>query len=171
MEPIARAGGSGGGSGGGTGSGSRPGGTPAIGGPAPCLASPVALSGRRLGPFELGMNRSTALLRGGPPGRKRKSALTWCVRGSGRLAVAFQGGRAALLATSTRALTGGRGMRPGKRLARRAARSLGGGLVLVRGRNTSLVASVRRGKVRWTGIVAGHPKPRVIRALAKRTGL
>jgi hypothetical protein len=145
-------------------SGGRPGGTPAVGGPAPCLFSPMTLKGARLGPFSLRMTMRQAELRGGPPSSVRKHGLSWCVRGSGKVTVAFRGGRVAFVATSSRSLRGaGRFV---------AGRHVGGGsrVVVRRGKKVSRVAFVRRGKVRWSGIALGRVNARQVKALAKASG-
>ena len=157
MEPVA-------GAPGGPGAG-RPGGTPAVGGPAPCLFAPMRVRGGRLGPFALRMTLRQAELRGGPPGAVRRRGLSWCVRGSGKVGVAVRKGRVALIATSARSLRGAGRLTPGRRVAGRNR------LVIRRGKKVSRVALVRRGKVRWSGVVAGRPRAKAVRALAKAAGV
>jgi hypothetical protein len=118
------------------------------------------------------MTMRQAELRGGPPGAVRKGGLSWCVRDAGRVGIGFRKGKAALIATSSPTLTGAGTLVPGRkaRLAR-GTRRLGGGLVIKRGKTVSRVALVRAGKVRWSGIAAGRPSARTLKALAKGAGV
>ena len=154
------------------GPGAGPGAGPAAGGPPPCLAAPVRLRGPRLGPFTLRSTRERVALRGGPARRTRRAAVEYCVEGGGRMVVAFRGRRAALVATTSRRVTGARGLVPGRRakLPRRARR-LKGGYVLVRGRKSSTVAGIRGGRVRFVGVVAGRPKRAAIARLVRAARL
>ena len=159
IEPVRAGGGAAG-----AGSGGRPGGTPAIGGPSPCLFTPMRLKGSRLGPFALRMTMRQAELRGGPPGSVRKRGLSWCVAGSGKVALAFKKGKAVFIATSARSLTGAGRLVPGRKSARR-------GYVVKRGKKVSRVAFVRGGKVRWSGIAAGKPSAKTLRTLVRLSGI
>ena len=157
MEPVAGA------------VGSRPGAPtgagPAVGGPKPCLPAPLRVRGSSVGPFKLGHSKSTAQLRGGPPNQVRKKALGWCVEGGGRAVVVFnKRGKGVFVATSARAVSAPRGLKPGSKARRN-------GFVVRRGRGVSTVAYARGRTVRWVGVVRGKPKARTLRALAKASGL
>ena len=170
----AAAGGGGGGAGGpgGPGGGAGPSG-PKPPGSKPCLASPLRLRGKSLGPFSVGMTRAKVRLRGGPSTSQGRRRLTWCVQGGGSVAVVLnKRGRVAFVGTSARGFRGPRGLRPGGRARlSRGARRVRGGFVVVRGRKSSVVARVRGGRVRWTGVVAGRPSAKALRALARASGL
>ena len=163
----------GGGSGAGGGSGSGPGGTPrggtpAAGGPAPCQAATPRLSRRGLGAFTLGQTLAQVRLRGGPATKERKASLTYCIQSGGKTVVALRRGRAALVATTSRRVSGApRGLRPGQRV-RRAPR---GGFVVRRSGRTSVVARVRARRVAWVGVASGRPSVKALRALTRGTGL
>jgi hypothetical protein len=125
-----------------------------------CLAGPIKLRGRTLGPFRLGMTRSQASLRGGPPSQVRKASLTWCVEGGGKVAAAFNArGRVAFVASTT--------LRGRLRGGRRA----GARLVVARRGGTTVVAGVRRGAIRFTGVAAGRPSTRELTRLVRAAGL
>ena len=139
-----------------------PGAGPAVGGPSPCLPAPLKRSRTGLGPFRLGDGKTRARLRGGPPTSVRKTALSWCVEGGGRAAVAFKKGRAAFIAVTGDVTGAGKAPR-GKRFK--------GGYVIKRGRGASVVARVRRGKVVFIGVARGKPSAKQLRRLVKSAGL
>ena len=141
-----------------------PGAGPAVGGPPPCLPAPLRLSKKGLGPFRLGASRKNAELRGGPPRSVRKSALTYCVEGGARAVVAFKKGRAALIGVTGSVAGAPKKLTPGARSKRR-------GLVLKRGKKSSVVARVRGGKVTFVGVVRGKPSRRALAKLVKSAGL
>jgi hypothetical protein len=109
------------------------------------------------------MTMRQAELRGGPPASVRKNGLNWCVQGSGKIGLAFRKGKAVFIATSTRALKGAGRLTPGRKAR--------GRLVIKRGKKVSHVALIRGGKVRWSGIAAGRPKPKAVKKLARAAGL
>ena len=124
----------------------------------------MTLKGSRLGPFALRMTMRQAELRGGPPGSVRKRGLSWCVRGTGKIARRVQEG-ARRLHRDLHATAEGRGrLVPGRKRGADA-------LVIKRGKKVSRVALIRGGKVRWSGIAAGRPYARAVRALAKASGI
>jgi hypothetical protein len=150
----------------------RPSPRPAAGG-APCLPAPVRLRGAALGPFRVGDSPARVRLRGGPPSSVRNGALSYCVEGGGRVAVAFRDGRASLIGSTSRRLAGAPGgLVPGSRAQpSRRARKLGGGLLMIRGRKASVVARVRRGRVTFVGVALGRPGAKVVKGLVKAAGL
>jgi hypothetical protein len=150
-----------------------PGVGPAVGGPAPCLLTPLRFRGTAVGPFRIGDTRARVELRGGPPSQVRKTSLSYCVDGGGRVAVAFTGRRAGLIGVTSGRVSGTpRGLVPGAaaKLPRKA-RKLGGGLVMVRGKKSSVVARVRGGKVTFAGVALGRPTAKSLAKLARAAGI
>jgi len=146
---------------------------PAVGGPPPCLAAPLRLRGGTVGPFTVGSSRAQIQLRGGAPERSAKNALTYCVEGGGKVGVAFRSKRAALVGVTSSGISGApRGLIPGRRakLPRRA-RKLGGGLVIIRGKKTSVVAKVRGRKVAFVGVALGKPSAKLLKKLVRAATL
>jgi hypothetical protein len=141
-----------------------PGAGPAVGGPPPCLPAPLRLSKKGLGPFRLGDGRSKAELRGGPPASVRKASLSWCVNGGARAVVAFKKGKAALIGVTGAVSGAPRSLTPGARSKKR-------GLVVKRGKKSSIVARVRGGKVTFVGVVRGRPSGKALKRLVKSAGL
>jgi hypothetical protein len=150
--------GSGGGSGGG-GSTNRPAGpstaNPAIGGPAPCLAGPVRVKGKRLSRFTLGMKRTDAQLRGGPAKKSTRTALRWCSAQGGDIAVVTRRGKVVFIATTSRKAAGfPRGWRPGSRFRGRRQKGFafayrGGRTIIVRTKGKRIrAAAIAQGKLR-----------------------
>jgi hypothetical protein len=142
--------------------------------PAPaCIARPLRVRGARFGPFSLGMTAEQAELRGGPPSQVRSGALSWCVEGGGRVAVALRRDRVAFIGTTTAALRGApRGLTPGKRAKPpRRARRAGAGFFVLRGKRVTVVAQARRRKVRALGVARGRLKPKQAVRLFRASGL
>ena len=149
-----------------------PGTGPAVGGPSPCLPSPLRLKGSKLGPFRVGDTRKQTELRGGPTSSVRKASLSWCIEGGGRAVVAFKKGRAALIGVTAGVTGAPRGLVPGSRAKRpRGFRKAKGGLVIKRGKKSSIVARVRGGKVTFVGVVRGKPSAKQLSSLARAAGL
>jgi hypothetical protein len=149
-----------------------PGVGPAVGGPSPCLPGPLKLGKRAIGPFRLGDSRKTVALRGGPPSSVRKSSLSYCVEGAGRAVVAFSRGKTALIGVTGGVAGAPRGLVPGTAAKMpRGARRAKGGLILKRGKKSTVVARVRRGKVTFVGVVQGRPSGKKVARLARAAGL
>jgi hypothetical protein len=150
-----------------------PGVGPAVGGPSPCLPSPLRLRGSAVGPFRAGDTRTAVELRGGPPSAVRKTSLTYCVDGGGKVSIAFKGTRARLVGVTSGRVTGA-ALTPGsavRKLPRGYRRAGRGGLVMKRGKKTSVVARVRGGKVAFVGVALGRPKTKDLARLVKSAGL
>ncbi|HEX8119652.1 MAG TPA: penicillin acylase family protein [Solirubrobacteraceae bacterium] len=136
-----------------------PRGTPA---PAPtvrgrgCLPARLRVTRRRIGPVRLRDTRRRLYARAGAPTSRRAGQARWCVRGGGSVVAVLVRGRVALVATTARGHRLGR-VHPGARIRR-------GRRVRVRGR---AVVGVRRGRVRFVGVVARRGARRA-RALARR---
>jgi hypothetical protein len=117
-----------------------------------CLASPLRLGTKGMGPIGLGIARSRVLLRTGPPVKEAASSARYCVDGGGLLRAAFaRNGRTVLVATSSRRVTGR--VRPGQssRAVTRSSRRLGAGVYSLGGKR---FATVRNGRVTAVGIAA-----------------
>ena len=122
----------------------------------PCLAGPLRVRRRSIGPLRLGLGRAKLLSRAGSPQRTASRAWRYCARPRGRAYVALsERGRARLLATTapTRGARGvGRGT-PVTRLLRAYpnARRVAAGVVAA-GSRSALVFGVKRGTVRFVGV-------------------
>ncbi|HEX8084226.1 MAG TPA: hypothetical protein VF529_08040 [Solirubrobacteraceae bacterium] len=120
-----------------------------------CLPTPLGMTSRALGPFRLADTRATVAFRGGPPQRASTGSVRYCVEGGGNAVVVFsRAGRARLVATTSRALTGG--IAPGgsvRKLRRtyRAERRLARDLYLVGGHR---VYGVKSGRVRVVAVAS-----------------
>ncbi|HEX2086910.1 MAG TPA: hypothetical protein VHF89_14615 [Solirubrobacteraceae bacterium] len=119
-----------------------------------CLPTPLDLSARSVGPFALRATRAEVALRGGPPQRPGTGSVRYCVEGGGNVAVVFsRRGRARLLATTSRAVSGrvvpGDSVRELRRTYRE--RRLTRDLYLV---GRSRVFGVHRGRVRVVAVAS-----------------
>jgi hypothetical protein len=66
-----------------------------------CLAAPLKLGAKKLGPFTLGQTREKALLRAGPALRTKGRTATWCVGKKGKATVVFSKAGKVVLAVAT----------------------------------------------------------------------
>jgi hypothetical protein len=73
----------------------------ATAGPA-CLAAPLKLGARTLGPFALGQTRAKAMLRAGPATRAKGRTASWCVGKKSKATVVFSKSGRVVLAVVTR---------------------------------------------------------------------
>jgi hypothetical protein len=67
-----------------------------------CLAAPLKLGARTLGPFKLGQTREKALLRAGPYTQGKKRTAYWCVGTGGKATVVFSKSNRVVLAVATK---------------------------------------------------------------------
>lgn len=124
----------------------------------PCLPARQRFRSRGIGRFRLGDDASRALRRSGRPAHGRRGALVWCVRGGGRVLVAFTRRGDARLIASTAPKTSARGVTPGDRLAEvkrkfRGARRVGGNLWEAGSGSTRTVIGLRAGRVHFAAVV------------------
>jgi hypothetical protein len=120
--------------------------------------------GRGIGGIRLGHRRSGVRSALGAPTSESRHALRYCLEGGGTLAVGFRStgprARAVIVkvdspAFSTRGLGPGTGERRARRIMRGERvhrRGKGARLLLLRQRRRTLVASVRRGRVRYVAV-------------------
>jgi hypothetical protein len=67
-----------------------------------CLAAPLKLGAKRLGPFVLGQTRAKVLLRAGPATREKGKTATWCVGRKGKATAVFSKSGKLVLAAATK---------------------------------------------------------------------
>lgn len=155
--------GSGTGSGSSSGSGSAASGAPAAQ-TAPAASPPMSrgkaclafarLSGKRLGPFSIGMRAGTIARRGGPAERSSRGRRRYCVQGGSGVEVLLRRNRAAVLLRS---------------LARPPLRSGAPNRIRVRrGRVVNRVVVIRGRRLVATGIAQRGLSPRTLRRLIAR---
>ena len=117
-----------------------------------CLASPVRVGAKGVGPFGLGIARGRILLRGGPTDTATARSARYCVDGGGRVHAGFAAnGRTVLVATTSRRATGR--VKPGQRtsVVTRSGRRLGKGVYSLGGKRFATVAN---GRIVSVGIAA-----------------
>jgi hypothetical protein len=158
---------------------SLPLGIPTVGVPGECAPRRLRIGRRGIWRLRLGHSRRRVLRRAGAPRVRKRRAFRYCVRGGGRLVVAFsKRGRARLVVTTARRHRARR-VRRGARLrtvlrtyprARRVSRGL---YVVRRRRAGSLVIGIGRRRVRFVAVTARRDarSPRRLRVFLRRAGL
>jgi hypothetical protein len=115
-----------------------------------CLAAPLKLGARSLGPFKLGQTQEAAKLRAGPPTRAGRKTASWCVGNKGKATVVFSKSRLVLaIATKLRA-------KPPAHAARVSSNVLRAG---------SRVYVKRHGKLSAAGVTSLRKRSAIIAAL------
>ena len=147
-------------------------------GPEPtCLARRSPIGPRNIGRIRLGFTRRRLLRLPVKPVRATARSFRYCVKRSkgGVRAVFSRRGRVLLVATTARS-HGNRGVRPGRRVALRAAypsrRALGRGVYRA-GRRSRRLIGVRRGRVRFVAVASDRliRNPRALRRHLRLAGL
>lgn len=145
----------------------------AVGVPGPaCLTPPKKFKHNGFGPLRLGRGPQQTLMAAGQPGERTGESFRWCTSGRGKAkrakralaAVAFDGQDKAVMVVGT---TAGKG-KPGR------ARKLGRGLFVdFKGRGGDRVWGYRKGKLRFTAVVAPRiaKKAKLVQAALRAAGV
>jgi FG-GAP-like repeat len=141
-----------------------------------CLSRRARITRARLGRIKIGTRRSRLLRRVGAPSVRRKRTWRYCVKGGGRVLVAFSPkGRVRLVATTARRHGHGKLRRgSGKKTYRKVKmRRIGRGLYTGRRRSGRVVFRIKRGKVTFVALADRKlaRRPRDLRIYVRMVGL